>query len=105
VFPCFLPCNLHFQIPDKKLEDQPRSQPAQPTTQVDTNISNEEVVDEEEEEEEGDDERPLPSTPRVVPRRRLSTYEPTDGVMDMESNRVGGSARQGRPPLSPNARV
>ena len=46
--------------------------------------------------DEGDDERSLPTMPRAVPRRRLSTFEPTDGVMDLESNRVGGSARQGK---------
>ena len=44
--------------------------------------------------DEDDVERPLPATPRVVPRRRLSTFEPPDGGMDLESNRVGGSARQ-----------
>jgi hypothetical protein len=99
----FLSFNLQFQIPDKKLEDQPTSQPAQTTTQSVTDISNEDVIDGDD--EEGDDERPLPTTPTVVHRRRLSTYESTDCVMDMESNRVGGSARQGIPPSPSNARI
>ncbi|KAJ7586749.1 vacuolar amino acid permease [Mycena floridula] len=38
--------------------------------------------------------------PRVAARghhRRLSTYESTDGIMDFESETVGGSARKGSP--------
>lgn len=36
--------------------------------------------------------------PRLVPKRkssRLSTYENTEGIQDLESDRIGGSARQG----------
>jgi hypothetical protein len=62
------------------------------------------VIDDDEDEE-VDDERALPTTPRAVPRRRLSTFEPTEGGMDLESNRVGGSARQGKPPSPSNART
>lgn len=32
--------------------------------------------------------------PRPARNRRLSTYESIDGSMDLESDRIGGSARQ-----------
>lgn len=97
--------NPHFQIPDKKLEHKPRTQPARSTgngTQAVTDTSGEDTTIESDEDEEGDDESPMG---RAVPRRRLSTYEPADGGMDLESSRIGGSARQGKPPSPSNART
>jgi hypothetical protein len=35
-----------------------------------------------------------PVRPPGMRPRRLSTYESADGVLDLESDRVGGSARQ-----------
>ena len=34
------------------------------------------------------------SIPDLKPQRRLSGYEPVDGVMDLESDAIGGSARR-----------
>ncbi|KAJ7672431.1 major facilitator superfamily domain-containing protein [Mycena polygramma] len=36
---------------------------------------------------------PRPQVPGRRPRRRLSTYESADGLLDFESDRIGGSAR------------
>jgi len=38
---------------------------------------------------------PTLERPRLIPfrRRRLSTYESNDGGMDLESDKIGGSAR------------
>lgn len=96
---------VRMPIPDKKLEHKPRTQPARSTgngTQAVTDTSGEDTTIESDEDEEGDDESPMG---RAVPRRRLSTYEPADGGMDLESSRIGGSARQGKPPSPSNART
>ena len=49
----------------------------------------------EEPEELGAEARALPTNPRVIytRRRRLSTFESSDGIMDLESDIIGGSAR------------
>lgn len=53
----------------------------------------------EEPEEDSGDLHPLPSNPRVIytKRRRLSTFESNDGIMDLESDVIGGSARSFEP--------
>ncbi|KAH9890458.1 vacuolar amino acid permease [Cubamyces lactineus] len=47
------------------------------------------------EEEDGDDDDSCPPiTTRAPRRRRLSTYESSDGIMDLEDEEIGGSARR-----------
>ena len=99
-----------IQIPDKPL-DQPRPRahsvdelpnphptPAELEEELAgsssgiTSADLSEVEVEEEEEEEAE-----PVSPLLVgrrPRRRLSTYESSDGGMDLEDDVIGGSARR-----------
>lgn len=91
-----LPLTVH-QIPDKELDsDRPAEQP----TPSDTESTGRTVVEEPEQgadefhdESEGENTvpaiRPLPTTQR----RRLSTYESSDSVLDLEDDEIGGSAR------------
>ena len=90
------------QIPDKNLDNEPQG-PAENSAEPRENPLEETAEPEEgaapyrdevEEEEEGEP-LPLPRTPPKR-RRRLSTYESSDGYMDLESPEIGGTAR---PPL------
>lgn len=92
------------QIPDKSL-DGPRGpsfssgQGAGPPASLEPSFNPLEETEETDEDEQvtveadGTHERSV-TTPRRIPPRRLSTYESADGVMDLESDVVGGSARR-----------
>jgi len=89
-------------IPDKKLDRKPRPQSAvidgplasaplnPPLNPLEETEDADNGVVEEEEEEEVPPIRP----PIRIPRRRLSTYQSSDGGMDLESDTIGGSARR-----------
>jgi|ERR1700733_10918954 len=97
-----------FQLPDAKIEHQPKSQTSQPKPQStqqngsgphqETGIR-EYAVDG----EGGDDieEDCLNATPKALPRQWLSTFESIDGGMDLESSWIDGSEQQrGIPPVT-----
>lgn len=109
---------LLLQIPDKPL-DQPRPRTrssgelpnphptpaefAEESRNADGLPANVEVVQNHDDESdssdaEGEDERvdipPVSQSPKRPRRRRLSTYESSDGAMDLEDDFIGGSARR-----------
>ncbi|KAI0045780.1 MFS general substrate transporter [Auriscalpium vulgare] len=91
----FLAYIVRLPIPDKKLEHSPKKAAAR-TREGETTPPS---VPETPLESDDDDERengvsPLNSKRR--PARRLSTYESSDGGMDLESDEIGGSARRKR---------
>ena len=83
------------QIPDKSLDSAPRKgstsapEPEPPITPPENPL--EETVDAVEDAPDDDDALPPMRPPRKV--RRLSTYESSDGGMDLEGEEYGGSAR------------
>ncbi|THV06874.1 vacuolar amino acid permease [Dendrothele bispora CBS 962.96] len=102
---------VRLPIPEKDLDSRPRSnslppplpQGGIPGAVANTQVGSESqgssasitpaISDIEEDSDEVQDEVP---SPRVLPRpikRRLSTYESIEGGMDLESRRIGGSAR------------
>ncbi|KAK0227700.1 major facilitator superfamily domain-containing protein [Armillaria fumosa] len=75
---------VRLPIPEKDLDSRPKSHvPADGLSREETAV----------EEDSGDEE--APSIKRRV--RRLSTFESAEGSMDLESNTIGGSARQPPP--------
>ena len=93
------------QIPDKSLDEQERARPQSPQQPAQTDIENtpscttsllETPFDSDEEDR--DERRPILRTkhngPGLNRPRRLSGYESVDGVMDLESDIIGGSARR-----------
>lgn len=86
------------QIPEKELDQEP-SVPAPAPVLNSENVMSPTDTPEESEDE---DEVAIPRTPVMRTRarpldlrrpRRLSTYESQDGVLDLESDTIGGSAR------------
>ncbi|KAE9408977.1 MFS general substrate transporter [Gymnopus androsaceus JB14] len=100
-------------IPEKELDSRPRSNSAAiappPTPQpqlgsasaLTSNVVGEdEQVRDDDSDSDEDDHPTTPTTPTRMrhgstrrPVRRLSTFESPDGVLDLESRRIGGSAR------------
>ena len=71
------------------MERPTRNEPDRPGPPSDTSPLLDSPADSEDDVNHGTPVRP----PGMRPRR-LSTYESADGVLDLESDRVGGSARQ-----------
>ncbi|KAJ6548100.1 MFS general substrate transporter [Mycena vulgaris] len=99
----FLAYCVRLPIPDQNLDTahakkrQP-SAPGEPISTLgaaasSTSNSTPESASAVETEAEQDDTDAGPAPPQRKHRRRLSTYESTDGFMDLESDRIGGSAR------------
>ncbi|KDQ59888.1 hypothetical protein JAAARDRAFT_153957 [Jaapia argillacea MUCL 33604] len=91
---------VRLPIPDKSLEHSDESRPSPSSTPSSTTTSStatpqasEPPSDDEGEEISKRVKRPVLKTSGLRPRR-LSTYESADGVMDLESDRIGGSARR-----------
>ncbi|KAK7437119.1 hypothetical protein VKT23_018743 [Stygiomarasmius scandens] len=101
---------VRLPIPEKDLDSRPRSNSLPPpppqggipgpmpitqtgngTQQSSASTTPESVSDSEDSELRDEISHP-PALPRPI-KRRLSTYESTDGGMDLESRRIGGSAR------------
>ena len=87
------------QIPEKVLEHQPPQPPAESRTDIEEPPSVRETPfhsdDEIEDEEPALATQPIPVLTTQDRRpRRLSTYESSDGGMDLESDVIGGSARR-----------
>ncbi|KAJ3903015.1 vacuolar amino acid permease [Lentinula edodes] len=106
-------------IPEKDLDSRPRSNSAPPlpppTAIPSSSLTSKSRNEEEEEQERGFSQEPSTSTtpdsemsetdaffpvsssPTMMPnrKRRLSTFESTEGILDLESRRIGGSARTG----------
>ncbi|KAI0062144.1 MFS general substrate transporter [Artomyces pyxidatus] len=84
---------VRLPIPEKELEHQPRPKAlAEATVREDPPSSVPETPFDSDDER--DDDRVPPLAKHQRPVRRLSTYESLDGGMDLESDDVGGSARQ-----------
>ncbi|KAJ3858440.1 hypothetical protein EV359DRAFT_87740 [Lentinula novae-zelandiae] len=108
------------KIPEKDLDSRPRSNsapPLPPPTAIPSSSLTSKNCNEEEEEEqergfsqeqststtpdsemsETDTFFPVSSSPTMMPNRkcRVSTFESTEGILDLESRRIGGSARTG----------
>ncbi|KAJ7612163.1 major facilitator superfamily domain-containing protein [Roridomyces roridus] len=117
----FLAYLVRLPIPDQDLDTaHPRARrrttgqaPSVPIGNASVNeapppVPGDAVVAEPEPESESDaesDATPVPtptptSRPRRRPMRRLSTFESPDGIMDLESDHVGGSARSPPPPYT-----
>lgn len=79
-----------FQIPEKTLEHSPRRPRPDEESEVSPPTSVPETPFDSADEEDIED---LPTPSKKIPRRRLSTFESADSVMDLESDRIGGSAR------------
>ena len=103
--PCIQPLNTMIQIPDKTLDSgRPRGRSINGDSQPPQTASLENPLEVSEEPEDASDAFPddehdeqedvPPIRPHTFPRRRrLSTYESSDGVQDLEDPEIGGSAR------------
>ncbi|EGN96457.1 hypothetical protein SERLA73DRAFT_186194 [Serpula lacrymans var. lacrymans S7.3] len=94
----FLAFLVRLPIPEKTLDDD---EPVKQTNTITSPIGEESAIQTspvsgEAVDDDDDDNDISPSLPRPVvrPRRRLSTFESVDGGLDLESDTVGGSARQ-----------
>jgi len=96
-----------MQIPDKSLDepepDGPSLQSPQHPAQADIENTTSSVTSPldtpfDSDDEGRDERRPIlrtkDSRPRLKRPRRLSSYESVDGVMDLEGDVIGGSARR-----------
>ncbi|KAF8162661.1 vacuolar amino acid permease [Crassisporium funariophilum] len=88
---------VRLPIPDKLLDKHPRST-RRPAGAIEGSSSQSSSLPETP--QESDTEDPMDTTlhksRKNIPRRRLSTYEDAEAVMDLESDRVGGTARPRR---------
>ncbi|KII89467.1 hypothetical protein PLICRDRAFT_109347 [Plicaturopsis crispa FD-325 SS-3] len=93
---------IRLPIPEKSLEHRPRAPTKQQTSDVEasrgesSSSAQETPIESEDENEDEDEVEVRQGVPIGRPggRRRLSTFESVDGSMDLESDRIGGSARQ-----------
>jgi hypothetical protein len=98
---------VRLPIPEKDLDSRPRSYSDPPPPPLPSTIPSNSNGDPREDEDEDDapsgSATPESATPRPIAslpdsrkiKRRLSMFESPDGIMDLESRRVGGSARTG----------
>ncbi|KAH7911105.1 major facilitator superfamily domain-containing protein [Hygrophoropsis aurantiaca] len=93
----FLAYLARLPIPDKTLEHKPRKQ-SNGTSTTPGDVESHSVTSGTPDEGIDSDDGDMPDGPSITRpkprRRRLSTFESTDGILDLESETVGGSARQ-----------
>lgn len=100
----FLAYLARLPIPDKSLDKEPQGpgtsrtevSPRRPENPLEETAEPEDGAPPYHDEDDEDTHAPLPP-PRSQRRRRLSTYESAEGVLDLESPEIGGSARPAPP--------